>query len=174
MRVGNEPPAVHDTLLLITLCSCWVIIPPSDSYHHISNASVPYLYGLSYFPFPLHIYVNRVRMSVLILRIRRYDDMVEDKRNLKAGSKPTTQNIIIENREKLNVSGVLDVESFDDENVILHTDLGVLVVKGTELHINKLSIESGELVIEGDISSCTYTDDDISSKKLGFLGKLFR
>lgn len=100
--------------------------------------------------------------------------MIDDKRNVKNNAKAITQNIIIENREKMNVSGVMDVESFDDENIVLHTELGVLVIKGQQLHINKLSIESGELVIEGEITSCMYTDEDISSKGLGFLGRLFR
>lgn len=100
--------------------------------------------------------------------------MIENKGNIKNNAKPITQNIIIENREKMSVSGVMDVESFDEENIVLHTELGVLVIKGQELHINKLSIESGELVIEGEVTSCMYTDEDIRSKGLGFLGRMFR
>lgn len=100
--------------------------------------------------------------------------MIDDKRTAKNAAKQVTQNIVIENREKLSISGVLDVESFDEESIILHTELGVLVVKGHELHINKLSIDTGELMIEGDVISCTYTDEDIGSRGLGFFGKLFR
>ncbi|MDK2801578.1 MAG: hypothetical protein PWP27_2551 [Clostridiales bacterium] len=100
--------------------------------------------------------------------------MVEDKRNSKTGTNGVMQNLMLENREKLSVSGVVDVESFDEESVILHTQLGVLIIKGEELHINKLNIESGELIIEGDIISCTYTEDGGRSKGLGFLSKMFR
>ncbi|NLY42886.1 MAG: sporulation protein YabP [Clostridiaceae bacterium] len=101
--------------------------------------------------------------------------MIEDKKNTRSGVKAVTQNLIIENREKISISGVLDVESFDDESIVLHTELGVLIIKGYGLHINKLDIDSGELSIEGDIVSCTYSDDDHGkSKGLGFLAKMFR
>ncbi len=100
--------------------------------------------------------------------------MIDEKRTIKSSVKNEKQNIFIENREKITVSGVIDVESFDDENVILDTELGVLIIKGQELHINKLSIENGELIIEGDIISCTYTDEDIRTKGLGFLGRIFK
>ena len=49
------------------------------------------------------------------------------------------QNIVLENREKLNITGVLDVLSFDDQIVILETELGLHTVKGENLRINKLS-----------------------------------
>ena len=52
---------------------------------------------------------------------------VEEKRSIKA-SQPV-HNLILENREKLSLSGVLDVESFDEQNIILHTEMGVLIVK---------------------------------------------
>jgi sporulation protein YabP len=97
--------------------------------------------------------------------------MIEDKKV----SKPKTQNLILENREKLSVSGVIDVESFNDESVIIDTELGVLVVRGEDLHINKLNIDNSELSIEGDIISCEYSDrDDSRSKGFGFFGKMFK
>lgn len=97
--------------------------------------------------------------------------MAEDKKV----SKPKTQNLILENREKLSVSGVVDVESFNDESVVIDTELGVLVVRGEDLHINKLNIDNSELSIEGDIISCEYSDrDDSRSKGLGFLSRMFK
>lgn len=97
--------------------------------------------------------------------------MIEEKKTIK----PKIQNIIIENREKLSVSGVIDVESFNDGCVVVDTELGVLVVRGDELHINKLNIDSSELNIEGDIISCEYSDREGSrSKGPGFFGKLFK
>ena len=61
------------------------------------------------------------------------------------------QNIILESREKLTITGVLDVLSFDDQIVIVETQLGLLTIKGEDLRINKLSIDSSEVIIEGEI-----------------------
>ena len=60
------------------------------------------------------------------------------------------QNLILENRGKLSISGVLDVLSFDDQVVIVETELGLLTVKGENLRINKLSIDTSEVIVEGD------------------------
>lgn len=84
------------------------------------------------------------------------------------------QNIILENRGKLSISGVLDVLSFDDQVVILETDLGLLTVKGENLRINKLSIDTSEVIIEGDISALTYSDKEMDKKNGSFLGKIFK
>lgn len=85
------------------------------------------------------------------------------------------QNIILENRSKLSISGVLDVLSFDDQIVILETDLGLLHVKGDNLRINKLSIDTSEVVVEGEISSLNYSDKDTDKKTGGsLLGKIFK
>lgn len=97
--------------------------------------------------------------------------MIEEKKV----SKPKIQNLILENREKLSVSGVVDVESFNDECVIVDTELGVLVVRGDDLHISKLNLDNAELIIEGDIISCEYNEREGSkSKGFGFLGKMFK
>ncbi|WP_010246288.1 sporulation protein YabP [Acetivibrio cellulolyticus] len=90
-------------------------------------------------------------------------------------SRQTSQNLIMENREKLSLSGVLKVRSFDDETVEIETELGVLIVCGEDLHINKLSIDNSELSIEGYIVSCEYNDSESSrSKGMGFFSKMFR
>ncbi|MFR3783084.1 MAG: sporulation protein YabP [Clostridia bacterium] len=77
------------------------------------------------------------------------------------------QNLILENREKLSISGVLDVLSFDDQVVIVETELGLLTVKGDNLRINKLSIDTSEVIVEGDISSLTYSDSKTLEKSKG-------
>ena len=82
-------------------------------------------------------------------------------------------NAILENRQRLMLSGVTDVESFDEKLVLLYTQLGALAVKGSELHGSEMSTESGELTVEGEIDSLTYGDKD-RTKKLGLLGRLFR
>ena len=85
------------------------------------------------------------------------------------------QNLILENREKLSISGVLDVLSFDDQVVIVETELGLLTVKGENLRINKLSIDTSEVIVEGDISSLTYSDSKTLEKSKGSLiSKIFK
>lgn len=81
-------------------------------------------------------------------------------------------NIIMEDRRLLTISGVSDVDSFDEQTVIVFTDIGELTVHGSNLHINRLSVEIGELMVEGTISSLTYTDNQ--PKSSGFFSKVFR
>ena len=89
-------------------------------------------------------------------------------------SSNTIQNVILENREKLTISGVLDVLSFDDQIVMVETELGLLTVKGEELRINKLSIDTSEVVVEGDIYSLSYSEKEIEKKGTSLLGKIFK
>lgn len=95
--------------------------------------------------------------------------MIEEKKV----SKPKVQNLILENREKLSVSGVIDVESFNDECIVVDTELGVLVIRGEDLHINKLNLDDSVLNIEGDIISCEYSEHEGKSKG-GFFSKMFK
>ncbi|MHB8063132.1 MAG: sporulation protein YabP [Ruminiclostridium sp.] len=88
-------------------------------------------------------------------------------------TKPMNQTLLLENREKLCVSGVVDVESFNDQSIIAITDIGVLIIRGAELHINKLNLESNELVVEGDIYCLEYSDGDTGKSK-SFFGKMFK
>lgn len=87
---------------------------------------------------------------------------LEDKKSIQTG---VVQNLILENREKLNVSGVLDVLSFDDQIVIVETELGLLTVKGENIRINKLSLDTSEVVIEGEINSLGYSDKELDRKE---------
>lgn len=82
-------------------------------------------------------------------------------------------NIILEGRKKLSVSGVTDVDRFDENTVLLYTSMGEMTVCGTDLHVNALSVESGEMDVEGDISAIFYGDSDRRSP-LSFFGKIFR
>ena len=84
------------------------------------------------------------------------------------------QNLILENRNKLSVSGVLDVLSFDDQIVITETDLGLLTIKGDDLKINKLSIVTSDVVIEGNINSLSYSQKESNKKGEGLLSKIFK
>ena len=100
--------------------------------------------------------------------------IIEDKNvmknNIQAG---VIQNLVLENREKLNVSGVNDVLSFDDQVVIIDTELGMLTVKGENLKINKLSIDTSEVIIEGGINNLSYSGNQSKSEG-GIFGKIFK
>ena len=81
-----------------------------------------------------------------------------------------TQNLILENRKRLSVSGVEEVEGFDEQSVQIRTALGVLVVRGERLHVENLSVESGDLLVTGEISEMDYEDIPVRGK---VWGKLF-
>lgn len=83
------------------------------------------------------------------------------------------QNIVIQNREKAVVTGVDDILSFDDELVIVQTDLGLLTIKGEGLKMNKLNLDNNELIIEGKASAIAYSDA-AQNKKQGIMNKLFK
>lgn len=87
--------------------------------------------------------------------------------------KMPVHNIILEGRRRLSVSGVTDVDRFDENTVLLYTSMGELTVKGTDLHVNDLSVGNGEMNVEGEINSIVYGDPDRHSP-LSFLGKIFR
>ena len=80
------------------------------------------------------------------------------------------------NARKLAVmSGVKDVLSFDAKEVYLETEQGVLLIKGDELHVNRLSLEKGEVDVDGRIDSFAYSDVEEAGKKAAsFLGRLFQ
>ena len=84
------------------------------------------------------------------------------------------QNLVLENREKLTSSGVQDVLSFVDQVVIVETDLGLLTIKGENLRINKLSIDTSEVIVEGEIFNLAYSENDISQKSNNIFNKIFK
>lgn len=96
---------------------------------------------------------------------------VEERKNLNTS---LIQNLVLENREKLSISGVLDVLSFDDQVVIVETELGLLNVKGENLRINKLSIDTSEVIVEGDIYNLSYSEKDSEKKGTSLIGKIFK
>ena len=84
-------------------------------------------------------------------------------------------NVIMSERENISVTGVIDVISFDEETIIAETEVGALILKGTDLHVNGLSLEKGELEIDGHIDSLTYEDQSNYGKnKASFLSKIFK
>ncbi len=81
--------------------------------------------------------------------------------------------ITMNERESLFVTGVMDVISFDDETIIAETEKGTLVLRGTGLHVIKLSVENGDLEIGGYMYSINYEDSNYMKEKSLF-GKIFK
>ena len=99
---------------------------------------------------------------------------IDERKNVSSVTN-VVQNLILENRKKLSVSGVNDVLSFDDQVVMIETELGLLTVKGENLRINKLSIDTSEVIVEGEISFLSYSDKEKKKKKSGgFMSKIFK
>lgn len=100
--------------------------------------------------------------------------MIQEERKMAyKDNNQAVQNLILENREKLSISGVIDVLSFDDQIVILETELGMLTIKGEDLRINKLSIDTQDVIIEGNIVSLSYSEKE-ERKGGNLLGKIFK
>ncbi len=79
--------------------------------------------------------------------------------------------VAIEDRCKMTITGVSDVDSFDEQTMIVYTDMGELTLRGIGLHISRLNTETGELNVTGKICALAYTDD---RAKGGFFGRIFR
>ncbi|SFJ35718.1 sporulation protein YabP [Thermoflavimicrobium dichotomicum] len=88
----------------------------------------------------------------------------------------TRHEIVLVDRKNLEISGVVSVESFDNEEFLLQTDCGFLGVRGQDLHIKNLDLEQGLVSIEGHLVEFNYLDAAIprADKNKGLLGRLFR
>lgn len=84
------------------------------------------------------------------------------------------QNIILENRNRLNVTGVSDVLNFDEQVITAITELGVLIIKGNDLHLNQFSLDSMELSVEGEINMLQYNDKQSLKKGENLFTKIFK
>lgn len=80
--------------------------------------------------------------------------------------------LLVSNRTNASLSGVLDVISFDLKEILLETQEGMLTIRGSDLHINRLSVEKGDVDIDGHIDALQYTD--VAHKGESFLGRLFK
>lgn len=80
----------------------------------------------------------------------------------------------LDNRKRLSLSGVVEVISFNDENIILNTNLGTLTIKGEALKMNKLDVQNGEVMITGIVNSCIYTTNEIKKDKDSIISRLFK
>lgn len=78
--------------------------------------------------------------------------------------------LTLDGRSRLDLTGVKEVESFDEGMVVLHTTRGTLVVRGDGLHLQMLSLDGGQVHVDGTVNSLTYED---SSQSGGFFSRLF-
>lgn len=95
---------------------------------------------------------------------------MNDKENKIAKS---SSSISLENRKILSITGVNEVINFDEEKISLKTDLGPLVIKGSELKMNKLDVQNGEVIIGGYISNIDYLNKK-NKKRRNLFSKIFK
>lgn len=81
------------------------------------------------------------------------------------------QKLTLDDRKRLHMTGVTDVESFDEEMVVLHTVKGTLVVRGSDLHLQMLSLDGGQIHVDGMVDSLTFEDRTPGGSS--FLSRLF-
>ncbi len=87
----------------------------------------------------------------------------------------TIHKITVNNRQSAAVTGVLDVLAFDLNEVLLETSQGMLMIKGNNMHVKRLSLEKGEVDVEGEIDSFLYSDVAGHGKQQeSLLARLFR
>ncbi|MCI8837791.1 MAG: sporulation protein YabP [Hungatella sp.] len=91
----------------------------------------------------------------------------------RTGTRP--HRLMMQNRSALSVSGIQDVVSFDENQVILDTDMGLLTMKGKGLHVSRLTLEKGEVDVDGTVDSLVYSSNE-SYRKTGesLFNRLFR
>ncbi len=82
--------------------------------------------------------------------------------------------IAMDNREKLTITAVEDVESFDEERVVVYTALGMMTVLGCDFRIQKLNVDDGQLVIEGTIDEIQYSEKRSKEQRGGFWSRVFQ
>lgn len=84
-----------------------------------------------------------------------------------------THRLQLENRKKVQVTGVKDVVSFDNGAILLETSDGMLEFRGDELHVKRLTLEKGEVDIEGRVNSMIYSEAGGAKTAGSMFGRLF-
>ena len=79
----------------------------------------------------------------------------------------SVHSIVVQGRERVTVAGVLDVDSFNEAEIQLVTDLGLVTIVGEQMHISRLNLEDGQLIVEGVFVALEYSDED--TKRRGSL-----
>jgi sporulation protein YabP len=97
---------------------------------------------------------------------------MEAKKEMKIEDKKS--NLMLENRNKLNISGIIEVINFNENQILLNTNVGIMIIKGQDLKMNKLDVQNGDVVITGKVDSFVYTSDKSKAKKDSIISRLFR
>lgn len=88
--------------------------------------------------------------------------------------KDTRHRMILEDRERMSITGVIDVLSFDEESIIAETEKGMLILRGNNMHVGKLNLDEGEVSVDGLIDTIEYSEGGISKGKNSFLNRIFK
>ena len=89
-------------------------------------------------------------------------------------TKKGSHQLTLVSRERLTMEGVTNVGSYDQEELILETDQGVLVIKGDNIHLTQLNLDQGKISLIGRVNSLIYSGDTLAQKNKGILGKIFK
>lgn len=93
---------------------------------------------------------------------------MEEKRNF------STHSLMIKDRQGGKITGVRDVSSFDEKEILLLTEAGKLAIKGEQLHVKQLDLEKGEIDLEGKVDSLTYLSKNTDKKEEPLFKRMFR
>ena len=86
-----------------------------------------------------------------------------------------THKLVVNNRKTSTVTGVLDVLSFDLNEILLETEQGMLMIKGNDLHVSRLMLDKGEVDVDGKIDSLTYSESaGYGAKGESLFARLFK
>lgn len=109
------------------------------------------------------------------VRINIGGDFFMEDRLYEENRKGGVHKVYLNARKTAVLSGVRDVLSFDAKEVYLETEQGILLIRGDELHVNRLSLEKGEVDVDGRIDSFAYSDREETQKKASsFFGRMFQ
>ena len=86
----------------------------------------------------------------------------------------SAHNLMLENRQNVKMTGIKDIKSFDEKEILLFTEAGKLLIKGEELHVKRLNLEKGEADQEGKVDSLTYLSKNTDKKEESLLKRMFR
>lgn len=85
-----------------------------------------------------------------------------------------THSVKIDNRKQIMVTAVDDVESFDEEKVVILTEMGTMTITGADFRISRLNVDDGQLIIDGEVDEIQYSDTVREENSRGFFGRLFK
>lgn len=86
----------------------------------------------------------------------------------------TSHTVTLDNRNRLTVTAVNDIESFDEEKIVVLTEMGTMTVSGADFKINRLNVDDGQLIIDGEVDEIHYSQSTSLNTDRGFFGRLFR